>query len=95
MDTEPQKQFVCLVILDGWGMAQPSKGNAISQAKLFKEVIDVTGLFLAKVDGTAKGGIVIGMQDEVKIPVKFLGLGEGADDIQKFDPDRFVDALFD
>ncbi|HHT9133387.1 MAG TPA: signal recognition particle-docking protein FtsY [Candidatus Avalokitesvara rifleensis] len=69
--------------------------NAISQAKLFKEVIDVTGLFLAKVDGTAKGGIVIGMQDEVKIPVKFLGLGEGADDIQKFDPDRFVDALFD
>ncbi|MEE9200405.1 MAG: signal recognition particle-docking protein FtsY [Candidatus Brocadiales bacterium] len=69
--------------------------NAISQVKLFKEAVDITGLFLAKLDGTAKGGIVIGMQDEVKIPVKFLGLGEGAEDIQKFDPDTFVDALFD
>ncbi|MFQ5862334.1 MAG: signal recognition particle-docking protein FtsY [Candidatus Brocadiales bacterium] len=69
--------------------------NAISQAKLFKEAIDITGLFLAKLDGTAKGGIVIGMQDEVKIPVKFIGLGERAEDIQKFDPDKFIDALFD
>ncbi len=69
--------------------------NAISQAKLFKDAIDVTGIFLAKLDGTAKGGIVIGMQDEVKIPVKFMGLGEGAEDIQGFDPDGFVDALFD
>ncbi len=69
--------------------------NAISQAKLFGKTIDITGLFLAKLDGTAKGGIVIAMQDEIKIPVMFLGLGEGADDIQKFDPDGFVDALFD
>lgn len=69
--------------------------NAISQAKLFGKAIDITGLFLAKLDGTAKGGIVIAMQDEIKIPVMFLGLGEGADDIQKFDPDGFIDALFD
>lgn len=69
--------------------------NAISQVRLFNEAICITGLFLAKLDGTAKGGIVIGMQDEVKIPVKFIGLGEGVEDVQKFDPDRFVDALFD
>lgn len=69
--------------------------NAISQVKLFKEAVDITGLFLAKLDGTAKGGIVIGMQDEVKIPVMFLGLGEGVEDIQRFDPDGFVEALFD
>ncbi len=69
--------------------------NAISQVKLFKEAIEITGLFLSKLDGTAKGGIVIGMQDEVKIPVMFLGLGEGAEDIQRFDPDGFVEALFD
>ncbi len=69
--------------------------NAISQAKLFKEVIDVTGIFLAKLDGTAKGGVVLGMQDEIKIPVKFVGLGEKAEDVQRFDPDGFIDALFD
>ncbi|MHC4276801.1 MAG: signal recognition particle-docking protein FtsY [Planctomycetota bacterium] len=69
--------------------------NAISQVKLFKEAIEITGLFLSKLDGTAKGGIVIGMQDEVKIPVMFLGLGEGAEDIQRFDPNGFVEALFD
>ncbi|MDO8136668.1 MAG: signal recognition particle-docking protein FtsY [Candidatus Brocadiales bacterium] len=69
--------------------------NAISQAKLFRQAIDITGIFLAKLDGTAKGGIVIGMQDEIKIPVKFVGLGERAEDIQKFNPEGFVDALFD
>ena len=69
--------------------------NAISQAKMFKQAVDVTGIFLAKLDGTAKGGIVLGMRNEIDIPVKFVGLGETADDIEKFDADTFVNALFE
>ncbi len=69
--------------------------NAISQAKMFKQAVDVTGIFLAKLDGTAKGGIVLGMRNEINIPVKFVGLGETADDIEKFDADIFVNALFE
>lgn len=69
--------------------------NALSQAKTFKQAVDVTGIFLAKLDGTAKGGFVLGMQNEVNIPVKYIGLGEKADDIEKFDPDTFVNALFE
>jgi len=69
--------------------------NAISQAKMFKQAVDVTGIFLAKLDGTAKGGIVLGMRNEINIPVKFVGLGETADDIEKFDADTFVNALFE
>ena len=69
--------------------------NAVSQVREFKQVIDVTGLILAKLDGTAKGGIVLGMRSEFDIPVKFVGLGETADDIAPFDPDQFVDAIFE
>ncbi|MFQ5964432.1 MAG: signal recognition particle-docking protein FtsY [Candidatus Scalinduaceae bacterium] len=69
--------------------------NAISQAKLFKRAVDITGIFLSKLDGTAKGGAILGMHDEIDIPVKFIGLGEGADDIQEFDANKFVDVLFD
>jgi fused signal recognition particle receptor len=69
--------------------------NAISQAKLFKEAVDITGIFLSKLDGTAKGGAILGMRREIDIPVKYVGLGEGIDDIQEFDADKFVDALFD
>ncbi|NQV34974.1 MAG: signal recognition particle-docking protein FtsY [Phycisphaeraceae bacterium] len=68
--------------------------NAISQAKLFTEAIDVTGIFLAKLDGTARGGIVIAIKDQLDIPVKFVGLGEHPEAIAEFDPDMFVDALF-
>ncbi|MBE3070734.1 MAG: signal recognition particle-docking protein FtsY, partial [Planctomycetes bacterium] len=68
--------------------------NAIAQAKQFREAIDVTGVFLAKLDGTAKGGIVLAIKKELGIPVKFIGIGEGADDIAPFDPDTFVEALF-
>ena len=68
--------------------------NAISQAKLFTEAIDVTGIFLAKLDGTARGGIVIAIKDQLDIPVKFIGLGETPEDIAEFDPDVFVEALF-
>ena len=68
--------------------------NAIMQAKIFTESIHVTGIFLAKLDGTARGGIVIAIKDMLDIPVKFVGLGETPDDIAEFDPDGFVEALF-
>lgn len=68
--------------------------NAISQAKLFTEAISVTGIFLAKLDGTARGGIVIAIKDKLDIPVKFVGLGEKPEDIAEFDPANFVEALF-
>lgn len=68
--------------------------NALQQAKVFSDVVEVTGLFLAKLDGSAKGGIVVGIRDQFDIPVKFVGLGETVDDIEPFDPDAFVQALF-
>jgi fused signal recognition particle receptor len=68
--------------------------NAINQAKVFGDVTKVTGLFLAKLDGSAKGGIVVGIRDQLDLPVKFVGLGETIDDIEPFDPDAFVEALF-
>ncbi len=68
--------------------------NAIVQAKMFTEAIDVTGIFLAKLDGTARGGIVIAIKDQLDIPVKFVGLGEKPEDIAEFNPDTFVEALF-
>jgi fused signal recognition particle receptor len=69
--------------------------NALSQASRFKEGINVTGIFLAKLDGTAKGGIVVAICDKIGIPVKFVGIGEKCDDIEPFDADRFVQALFE
>lgn len=69
--------------------------NAINQAKVFSESVDVTGLFLAKLDGSAKGGIVVGIRDQLDLPVKFVGLGETIDAIAPFDPQAFVDALFE
>lgn len=68
--------------------------NAIIQAEMFTEAIDVTGIFLAKLDGTARGGIVIAIKDMLDIPVKFIGLGEKPEDIAEFDPEEFVEALF-
>ena len=68
--------------------------NAVVQAKMFTEAIDVTGIFLAKLDGTARGGIVIAIKDQLDIPVKFVGLGEKLEDIAEFNPDTFVEALF-
>nr|WP_238351082.1 signal recognition particle-docking protein FtsY [Kribbella shirazensis] len=69
--------------------------NGLTQARVFSEVIDVTGLVLTKLDGTAKGGIVIAVQRELGVPVKLVGLGEGPDDLAPFDPEEFVDALLD
>ena len=68
--------------------------NAIQQAKIFTEAIDVTGIFLAELDGTARGGIVIAIKDMLDIPVKFIGLGEKPEDIAEFEPGEFVEALF-
>ena len=68
--------------------------NAINQARAFSEAIDVTGIFLAKLDGTAKGGIVVAIRNEVDLPVKFIGIGETYEDVEPFDPEQFVEALF-
>ena len=69
--------------------------NAIIQAKEFKTAADLTGLVLTKLDGTAKGGIVISIKKELGIPVKFIGVGEKIDDLQEFSADDFVNALFE
>ena len=68
--------------------------NAILQAQNFGKAINVTGIILAKLDGTAKGGVVLAIRDQLKIPVKFIGLGETPQDIETFDPARFIEALF-
>ncbi len=68
--------------------------NAINQARAFQKAIDVSGIFLAKLDGTAKGGIVVAIRNDVNLPVKFVGIGEKYEDIEPFDPEQFVDALF-
>jgi fused signal recognition particle receptor len=68
--------------------------NGLSQVKLFREAVDVTGIFLTKLDGTAKGGMMIGIADQFNVPVKYIGLGEKPDDFQRFDPVWFVEALF-
>ena len=69
--------------------------NGMVQAKVFSEVVDITGIVLTKLDGTAKGGIVVAIQNELGVPVKLVGLGEGPDDLAPFDPEGFVDALLD
>ncbi|MCI1721446.1 MAG: signal recognition particle-docking protein FtsY [Lachnospiraceae bacterium] len=78
-----------LIVLDG-----TTGQNALVQAREFSEAADVTGIILTKLDGTAKGGIAVAIQSELKVPVKYIGVGESLEDMQKFDPDDFVDALF-
>ncbi len=79
-----------LIVLDG-----TTGQNAMVQAREFGEVADLTGIILTKMDGTAKGGIAVAIQSELKVPVKYIGVGETIDDLQKFDSDEFVNALFD
>lgn len=69
--------------------------NALSQAKLFNEAVQITSLAMTKLDGTAKGGIVIAVARNMNVPLKYIGVGEGIDDLQDFDPDLFVNALLD
>ncbi len=85
----PDAHRETLVVLDG-----TTGQNALSQAKEFNDVADITGVVLTKMDGTAKGGIAIAIQSELGIPVKYIGIGEKIDDLQKFDSSEFVDALF-
>ena len=68
--------------------------NGISQAKSFKEITNITGIVLTKLDGTAKGGIVLAIKEEVNLPVKYVGLGEGMDDLEKFDIEKYIYGLF-
>lgn len=86
----PEAYLETLVVLDG-----TTGQNALAQAKQFSEVAKVTGIILTKLDGTAKGGIAVAIQSELDIPVKYIGVGESIDDLQKFDADAFVNALFD
>ena len=69
--------------------------NALNQVKTFNEAVNLTGVILTKLDGTAKGGVILSIIDEYNIPVKFVGVGEKVDDLQEFNPRDFVDALFD
>lgn len=85
----PEARRETLVVLDG-----TTGQNALNQAKQFNGVADITGIILTKLDGTAKGGIAIAIQSEMNIPVKYIGIGEKIDDLQKFNADSFVDALF-
>ena len=86
----PDAHRETLVVLDG-----TTGQNALAQAKQFGEVAELTGIVLTKLDGTAKGGIAIAIQSEMNIPVKYIGIGEKIDDLQKFNADSFVDALFE
>ena len=86
----PEADKEIMIVLDA------STGqNAVSQAKLFSEVADISGIILTKLDGTAKGGIVVSISKEQNIPVKFIGVGEGIDDLQEFDAESFAKALFE
>ena len=85
----PEAYRETLVVLDG-----TTGQNALAQAREFSEVADITGIILTKMDGTAKGGIAVAIQAELGIPVKYIGVGESIDDLQKFDSEQFVNALF-
>ncbi|MBQ6660115.1 MAG: signal recognition particle-docking protein FtsY [Lachnospiraceae bacterium] len=86
----PQAHRETFVVLDG-----TTGQNALVQAREFNEIADITGIVITKLDGTAKGGIAIAIQKELGIPVKYIGVGEKLEDMQKFDPDSFVEALFE
>ena len=91
LETEyPEAYLETLVVVDG-----TTGQNALAQAREFSSVAKVNGIILTKLDGTAKGGIAVAIQSELDIPVKYIGVGEKIDDLQKFDADAFVDALFD
>ena len=79
-----------LVVLDA-----TTGQNALVQAREFSDVAKISGIVLTKMDGTAKGGIAVAIQSELSVPVKYIGVGETIDDLQKFDSDEFVNALFD
>jgi fused signal recognition particle receptor len=85
----PNAPHEILIVLDA-----ATGQNAISQAQLFHEALEITGIALTKLDGTAKGGIVVGICHTLQLPIQYIGIGEGVDDLQDFDADAFSDALF-
>jgi len=87
---QPDAPHETLLVLDA-----TTGQNGLQQARVFKEATDITGIVLTKLDGTAKGGVIIGIQTELGVPVKYIGIGEEVEDLQPFDPTRFVQALFE
>lgn len=88
--SNPQAPHEIMLTIDA-GTGQ----NALSQAQLFDSAVGITGLTLSKLDGTAKGGVIFALADKLKLPIRYIGVGEGIDDLRRFDGDEFVDALFD
>lgn len=88
--TVHQAPHEVILVLDG-----TTGQNALQQAKKFQEVVDVTGVIVTKLDGSAKGGMIFSIYNELKLPIFFVGLGEGVEDMAPFDPDKFIDSLFD
>jgi fused signal recognition particle receptor len=87
---QPDAPHETLLVLDA-----TTGQNALQQARVFKEATEITGIVLTKLDGTAKGGVIVSIQEELGVPVQYVGLGEDIDDLQRFDPAQFVQALFD
>lgn len=85
-----EESFEKLLVIDS-----TTGQNGLQQAKLFNEIVDLSGVILTKFDGTAKGGIIFAISDELKKPIKYLGVGEGIEDLREFDADEFVNAIFD
>ena len=85
----PDAPHEVLLVLDA-----TSGQNALQQARVFSEAVGVTGLFLAKLDGTARGGIAVAIRDSLDVPVKLVGVGERVEDVEPFDPESFIDAMF-
>ena len=86
----PQTEVEILLVLDA-----TTGQNAVAQAQEFKNVMEITGIILTKLDGTAKGGMVLSICDELEVPIKYVGLGEGISDLEPFEPEKFAQALFD
>jgi fused signal recognition particle receptor len=87
---QPDAPHETLLVLDA-----TTGQNALQQARVFKEATEITGIVLTKLDGTAKGGVIVSIQEELGVPVQYVGLGEDVDDLQRFEPAQFVQALFD
>jgi fused signal recognition particle receptor len=87
---QPDAPHETLLVLDA-----TTGQNGLQQARIFKEATDINGIVLTKLDGTAKGGVIISIQEELGVPVKYIGVGEDVDDLQPFEPERFVQALFE
>jgi fused signal recognition particle receptor len=86
----PDAPHETLIVLDA-----TTGQNAVSQSKIFKETIDISGIVLTKLDGTAKGGVIVAVSEIIDIPVRYIGIGEQMDDLREFNAEDFVDAMFE